>query len=384
MLHEASSIHRSSKRGTSMRPIVINPAQGTSFALMEGRPILFSESSQKIYELNRVGAYIWCKMLEQRTVKSICDELAGLGISQSRARHFVREAIYRWIDLRLIDVHCGLSADYVLQANLARHTISVRASNKQLLERVAPLFCSAGRGTGRGDTIIEVIELEDQVLLRGNETELGRCRIEELAPTIKTYLAERVILHRRTDVALHAASLVKDGKGLLICGQPGAGKSTLTCQLLDAGFQYGGDDVVLIRPDERAEGIAFAPTIKPGSWGMVAKLRADLENAVVHQRSDGVRVRYLPIPDPYNESFSIHWIVFLNRVQGVLAELKPLGQIESMGRVISGSFAANGKLSREAFVSLNQILAHAKAFELAYSDAVQARHLLADLCHGQS
>ncbi|WOH56115.1 MULTISPECIES: hypothetical protein [Bradyrhizobium] len=43
--------------------------------------------------------------------------------------------------------------------------------------------------------------------------------------------------------------------GLLLCGQPGAGKSTLALELVDAGFQYAGDDVALIGADGTICGI---------------------------------------------------------------------------------------------------------------------------------
>jgi len=54
-----------------------------------------------------------------------------------------------------------------------------------------------------------------------------------------------------------------------------------------------------------------------------------------------------------------------------------------MGRVIDGSFKTDGKLSRPAFVALKRMLAGAKLFEPAFSDAVEARDVLADLCHGR-
>jgi hypothetical protein len=71
-------------------------------------------------------------------------------------------------------------------------------------------------------------------------------------------------------------------------------------------------------------------------------------------------------------------------MEGAAAELTPLGQIEAMRRVIAGSFAASGELSRSGFVALKRTLGTAKLFELTFSDAVQARSVLMDLCHGQS
>jgi hypothetical protein len=46
---------------------------------------------------------------------------------------------------------------------------------------------------------------------------------------------------------LHAAGLSKDGKGLLIVGPSGSGKSSLTLSLIQAGWNYLTDDMVLLR-----------------------------------------------------------------------------------------------------------------------------------------
>lgn len=64
-------------------------------------------------------------------------------------------------------------------------------------------------------------------------------------------------------------------------------------------------------------------------------------------------------------------------------ELTHPGKLIGMGRVIDGS-ASDGKLSRRAFVALKRMPAGAKLFKPAFSDAVEARDVLADLCHGRS
>jgi hypothetical protein len=271
-----------------------------------------------------------------------------------------------------------------LEFGLAQHTVSIRASSEQLLQRVAPLFCKAGRATGHSDILVEITELDDQILFRINKSSTFRCERQSLAPAIKARLVERVILQVQSGITLHAASLISNREGLLLCGQPGVGKSSLTLHLTDAGFQYGSDDLVLIAQDGMVEGIPFAPAVKPGSWDMISKLLGDLDDAVVYRRPDGICVRYLPVAHVYSGGFSVRWIISLNRIEGAAAELTPLGQIESMRRLIAGSFAANGKLSALGFVTLKRMLTRGKSFELSYSEAIQARGVLVDLCHGQS
>lgn len=47
-------------------------------------------------------------------------------------------------------------------------------------------------------------------------------------------------------VLLHAGSICSDGKGFLLLGRGGAGKSTATTQAIDMGYQSAGDDYVVV------------------------------------------------------------------------------------------------------------------------------------------
>jgi hypothetical protein len=359
-------------------------ATHTSFALMDGRPILFSEKNQKIYELNKISALIWCKLLDQTSLESIYSELAEFGIGRQDASSSVRQALQQWLDLELVEMEWKPESGSALMTNLAQRTVRIGAPNEELIERLEALFCLVGRGADQTDIAIDILKLDGQILFRNNRGGVTRCHANDLVPAIKADLTERIIHEDRPDFALHAASLVLEEKGLLLCGQPGVGKSTLTLHLLRDGFRYCGDDIVLISPDGLAQGLPFAPTVKPGSWEKISRIHRDLDQAAVHVRPDGIRVRYLPLTNVHEGRFAVAWIVFLNRIGRGPAELTPLGEIEAMGRVIGGSFAANGRLSRKAFAALKKILTGARSFELTYSNAADAQRKLMDLCHGPS
>jgi hypothetical protein len=59
---------------------ILRPVAGASFALLDDRPVLFSESAQKIYELNQMAAYIWCCLLDHKPAEAICEDLTKFGL----------------------------------------------------------------------------------------------------------------------------------------------------------------------------------------------------------------------------------------------------------------------------------------------------------------
>ncbi|MFK4505733.1 hypothetical protein IQ17_04722 [Bradyrhizobium daqingense] len=368
----------------SSAEVVLKPAIDAVFALFDGQPVLFSATGQKIYQLDQVGGFIWCRLAQGASLAAVYHELGTLDIGEPVARQFVRQAISAWIDRGLLDVDRRMSTNCAFSAVLGRHRISVRAESRHLLQRMVSLFCASDNNVGgQADIAVEAMMLDDHVLFGGSDAGLHRCGVEALAPTIKAHLTDRLIRSDRSVFALHAASLAKNGAGLLLCGEAGAGKSTLTLQLVDAEFQYSGDDVVLVNDDGTACGVPFALTLKEGSWEWLSASRSNWDG-VTHRRADGAHVRYLQVPNAHNGSLSVNWIIFLNRVASGSPKLTALNQLDSMKRLIEGAFAADGRLSTTGFSALKGIVSGARSFLLTYCEAVEARELLVDLCDGKA
>lgn len=60
---------------------------------------------------------------------------------------------------------------------------------------------------------------------------------------------------------LHASTVAKDGRAVLITGPSGSGKSDLTLRLLDRGFTLVSDDQTIVRKDGERLVASAPPTI---------------------------------------------------------------------------------------------------------------------------
>lgn len=65
----------------------------------------------------------------------------------------------------------------------------------------------------------------------------------EMAMNLQMALAERRFL------LLHAASVEKEGKAVILTGESGAGKSTLSAILSERGWRFMGDEFALLEPE---------------------------------------------------------------------------------------------------------------------------------------
>ena len=361
----------------------LRPVAGVSFSLLDGRPVLFSESAQKIYELNQLGAHIWCCLSDHKQAEAICEDLTKFGLDRFVARDHVHQALEDWFKLGLLQVDWGLSKANSFSVRVGRLAVTIRTSSERLTQLLIPLFGQTRGITDKIADTFEVVEIDSQVHIFHNRTRVAQCAINELVPALKAQITELIMLKASPDVAFHAACLLSGGKGLLLSGRPGAGKTTLAVHLMEAGFEYAADDIVLIAHDGRATGVPFAPALKSGAWPMIEKLCPDLGKSTVHSRPDGRRVRYLNIPRGIrNGSVPVGWIVFIKRASNVTVKLAPLGQLETISRLIDGSYSPDGKLTNQGFLAIKRTLADAKSFELQYSDAALARDAIVDLCHG--
>ncbi len=149
-----------------------------------------------------------------------------------------------------------------------------------------------------------------------------------------------VALRWRSLFHVHAGALLSpSGGGILVAGGAGAGKSTLTLALLEAGCDYLGDDAVFVQGGERARVLALprAFHVAPrtaGAFPRIGRLLGDALPAGEKRRLDARlawpgRVRMaMPLPD----------VILLPSVDaGPITRVEPVSGAEALGALIESS-----------------------------------------------
>lgn len=178
-----------------------------------------------------------------------------------------------------------------------------------------------------------------------------------------------MLLHAREFFPLHANGVVNQDRGVLIVGDPGDGKTTLTVSLLKAGWKFLSDDVVCLNGS--AEGIE-ALALRRG-------LSCTLDTlAHFPQLGAGTsefaplddRKRYIESSDTFGAGSSQRClprlVLFPQIEQRRVSQLKPIGQSRTLGELgkQSGWSVADVELARAQMKVLVALMAQAKAYQI--------------------
>jgi hypothetical protein len=185
--------------------------------------------------------------------------------------------------------------------------------------------------------------------------------------------AAYMLLCSSAATALHAACVSRYGRGILLCGDSGAGKSSLSYACARTGWTYTSDDASYLlhntdhpRVVGNSHQIRFRPT--------ASTLFPELEGRALTPRAEGkpsieVSTSEFPGLITANEA-RIACIVYLNRGPSETGELIPLPAGVAVKRIKEGFYPVAE--IRTVHDNAVRILSDVPAYELRYCDFDQA------------
>jgi hypothetical protein len=152
--------------------MILTPAEGTSFLLLDQQPVVFSAATQKLYALNNVAALIWC-CLEKREPRSVVVErLVASGASPANAATYVHRASRRWLRLGLLQVDAKSFDELVItntfNVSLGRLTWTFQVTGDHLAKRLLQLFDKHEPSREIGNRL-KIIDADGEVYVFHNE-----------------------------------------------------------------------------------------------------------------------------------------------------------------------------------------------------------------------
>jgi HprK-related kinase A len=160
----------------------------------------------------------------------------------------------------------------------------------------------------------------------------------EVFPHVEWGVNWRVMMSRNEYLQLHAATLVRGGRAILLAGDSGCGKSTLAAGLMARGWTYFCDEFALLDPDTLCvQPFPKALCIKAGAFAAVEQLGLPLRRRHYAKHFKGP-VGYIPPVAPRRAALTppcpVRYVVFPQYISACRPRVTPMPRAEAVNQLI--------------------------------------------------
>ena len=355
-----------------------------SFLRLDNRLAVFSEQLQKIFELNDTSAYLASCIADKPTMPQLIHQLQRLGLTPPQALNTIRQFVIPWSRAKLVSAFVStnnLKPTKTVFIEIAGHNVALHFYDSALANKVLPVFSHLKTRSRRTAGIFHLVNSDALTYIFQDQESAQVMELDQAAPALKGMLTDSLLAREEHTLALHCAMLLRGGKALLLTGPPGAGKTTLTLELLARGFEYVADDITLLMPDGRVRGVSYALALKSGTWELSKSLPFQLSAMPIHKRMDGKRVKYVSqVKLGKQTSVPVKWIAILRRNGARSSKWQPVDVATILKELIKGAHAREASLNESQLRILIKMIGRSTAGILEYADAREAARLLDKKC----
>ena len=267
-----------------------------------------------------------------------------------------------WYRVRFAGVRVALRLDHTPAASLVEHVLG----DAQV------------RGRGGADVTLCIspgARADHAVLRRGRQRLYeGECN-GALALAVLDHTVRGLVEGSRRGLVLHAGAVARHGKAILLPGDAGAGKTTLTAWLMGRGFDYLTDELVFLRDRSLlCEPFRRALNVKQGDGPALAGIVKLAARTAALRTPQG----YLVAPPRRRRGAAparVQTLVFPRFQAGAAFSLRGLSPAECGLRLMSA--LVNTRLRHDrGFAAITHLARACPAYALAYGHVAQLdRHL---------
>jgi len=352
-----------------------------AFAIDESL-LVYSEKTQNVYGFEKGNAVLFLQIDElisdhpcEEIVKkfptvdvSIVKQMYDLLIGEETVENVVYEP----------DRDLGIYT----QDMLLRHTyqaddivFTVYYPDDTFYKRFHPVFEYLHIENPEGKTMVSVnfVSADELWGIQWNDTPVEMTMPEA---RLATFLQEKMMTctyqAQEYLISLHAGSVEKNGKVVILPAVAESGKTTLTAALLYDGFHLFSDEVTALDYRGTVHPLPFCMNIKEGSWKVLSPLYPHLETCDTHSRFDGQNIRFLPPVNMHRGRQKASHIVFPKYMPDAQTTLTQISAKEALEKIKEASYQVQDHMDKDKFELILKHLVSLPRYTLVYSDLDEA------------
>ena len=254
--------------------------------------------------------------------------------------------------------------------NFAGQSLSVEYS-PDFSELIEFLYSDTNADPGDSpDATLSVREVDGVLTLHCGEEQLYRGSEKSvLATTLIRETIRQLIDKNAGGMALHAAALSRNSRGILIPGQSGSGKTSLSTWLAARGFNYLTDEYVFIRHNTNTmEAFARPPNIKVRGIEAALEHFFDMdkhEDQTIQSKHVAMIPSRLLNPENIQENPTVDLILFPRFRKNSNLKLEKLSKAKS-GLALMESLVNARNLNGHGFTEAARLARDAPGYRLEY------------------
>lgn len=315
-------------------------------------------------------------------MEDLHDALGTRGLSASQAnrhlRFFLRDASRAGhLQFEGLPSQDDPSSSNTLTIKLAGHLFTLLMDRQDRSTVLAPLANLASNSRAASARCVRLVADGASCLVSEEGGPGYYVARQQALPAVKGLITARCLVAERRRLFIHGATLVRQDLSLLLLGPPGTGKTTLALYLMQRGLHLAGDDIALLEADGRLTPLAFPPAVKQPGWSLAAPIIKGFAGLPVHERLDGMKVKYVPVAKRAGrEKLHPGHAVLLRRTARGAARLTRTGEADLIGAILAEAHGHERRLSHQNLEALTAMAAATRCWTLTYSSAADAAQLL--------
>ena len=350
--------------------------------LLDESLLLYSKNTESVYGFEKEGAALFLQI----------DELAGSHSDEEIATQFpgVEAALLKQMSdlaggkeaVESVEYEAAIPMGTYSKDNLSRTfyqvddtTFVVHYPNDGFSERFHPVFEHLHVEPPDAGNMVSVDFVKSGDLW---EIHWNDAPVEIAIPEaqLATFLQEKMMTGayqaQRYLISLHAGSVEKNGKVVIMPAVAESGKTTLTATLVHHGFKLFSDEVTSLDHEGFVHPLPFCMNIKEGSWSVLAPMYPHLSERDIHKRFDGQSIRFLPPENMHKGRQKASYIIFPKYTPGAKTSLTPLSAKEALSKIKEASYQVQDSMDEKKFELILKHLISLPKYSLVYSELDEA------------